>query len=67
MDKGIENHYIQGLTSAENIIKKWRKSELGATDAYMQLLIVRLSSLDITETLHKQAGLPLTESLGFRF
>lgn len=50
MDKGIENHYIQGLTSAENIIKKWRKSELGATDAYMQLLIVRLSSLDITET-----------------
>ncbi len=37
MDKGIENHYIRGLTGAENIIKKWRKSELSTTDAYMQL------------------------------
>lgn len=37
MDKGIENHYIRGLTGAESIIKKWRKSELGVTDAYMQL------------------------------
>jgi hypothetical protein len=37
MDKGIENHYIQGLSDAENIIKKWRKSEIGVTDAYMQL------------------------------
>ena len=37
MDKGIEIHYMRGLTSAENIIKKWRKSELEVKDAYMQL------------------------------
>ena len=37
MDKGIENHYTRGLTGAENIIRKWRESELGVTDAYMQL------------------------------
>jgi hypothetical protein len=37
MDKGIENHYIRGLTDTENILKKWRKSELSITDAYMQL------------------------------
>ncbi len=37
MDKGIENHYKQGLTNAEDIIKKWRRRELGVTDAYMQL------------------------------
>ena len=37
MDKGIEAHYLRGLTGAENILKKWRKSEMGITDAYMQL------------------------------
>ena len=37
MDKGIENHYMRGLTSAENIIKIWQRSELDTTDAYMQL------------------------------
>lgn len=37
MDKGIENHYKRGLTSAEEIIQKWRKDKLSITDAYMQL------------------------------
>lgn len=38
MDKGIENHYVIGLTSAEEIIKDWRNNSISIKDAYMKLV-----------------------------
>jgi hypothetical protein len=37
MDKGLDNHYRQGLGHAEKIIQKWKIGKLNNKDAYMEL------------------------------
>ena len=38
MDKGMDNHFKQGLERAEEIIKKWKNNEMKNQEAYMTLL-----------------------------
>ncbi len=38
IDRGLENHYIRGLTDAEAILGKWRNGKFASTlEAYMKL------------------------------
>ena len=45
MDKGLDNHYRNGLDSAEKLIQKWKTDKLDNKDAYMELF-KKIESID---------------------
>jgi hypothetical protein len=58
MDRGLENHYIRGLSDAEAILEKWRDGKFADTkEAYMNLFqCIKKSDIQIARIYDNKGG-----------